>query len=80
MRGKVAHDVNRVNGYGCVWSSLLAGYATAFSFPQIHRYLTLLYFTPRRVYKIYARKFKRLVRELCRERMEPYFKRWKVGL
>jgi hypothetical protein len=75
MRGKVAHSDNRVIGYGCVWSSLLAA---AFSFRQIQSYFTPLCFTPRRVYRMCMRKFKGLMRELCRGEMESYFKggRW----
>jgi hypothetical protein len=81
MRGKVAHGVNRVNGYGRIWSSFRCTIATAFSFPQIQRYLTSRSrFTPRRVYRVYMKRCKRVIRKLCREQMEPYFDRWRKAL
>jgi hypothetical protein len=84
MRGKVAHGDNRVIGYGRIWSSFRCTIATAFSFPQIQRYLTSLSsficLTGYIVYRRLTRKFKRVVRKLCREQMEPYFDRWRKAL
>jgi hypothetical protein len=75
-RGKSAPNDNRVIGMVVLVSSSLA----AFSFRTMHSWLTPLYFTPRRVYKIYYKGFKRGMRELCREEMKPYFDVWRKGL
>ncbi len=78
MRGKTAQNDNRVIGVVVLLSSALAVRslrAIQCCFTPLH-----MRFTPYRVYRVKVRRFKREVRKLCREQMEPYFKRWKVGL